>query len=192
MPSNLLLLIGTSFHTLNQSLQEDIYKEFYQFLYKPILYMIHDHSATEDIIQETFLTALSKSPPVENEEHMKAWIKVVARNYTINHLRKIKKFRKDISLDLAWDNGHLGGATAAVSVEHEVEVRSMEEQISRHLLEMKPEQRNIIELKWKKGLTYKEIAHEIQDTEVAVKHKLHRARSFLKRKLFKEWGSRDE
>lgn len=154
--------------------------------------MIKDHSATEDIIQESFMATLSKCPAVENEDHMKAWIKVVAKNFTINHIRKRKKSRNDISLEFAWDSGPMMTQATSVSVEQEVEAKSLEEQISRHLEGMKPEQRALIELKWKKGLSYKEIAVEIQDTEVAVKHKLHRARSYLKRKLFKEWGSRDE
>ncbi|MCD9020884.1 RNA polymerase sigma factor [Cohnella silvisoli] len=191
MQKNLLLLLNSNFHMLNQTLQEEIYREFYHFLYKPILYMINDHSTTEDIIQETFLTTLKKSPEVENEEHMKAWIKVVARNFTINHIRKRQKTRHDISLDSKWDIGSIT-QVAAVSVEQEVETKSLEEQISQHLLAMKPEQRAIIELKWKKGLSYKEIAVETQDTENAVRHKLHRARTYLKRKLFKDWGDRNE
>ncbi|RKP53105.1 sigma-70 family RNA polymerase sigma factor [Cohnella endophytica] len=191
MQANLLLLLGSGFHKLNQSLQEEIYREFYHYLYKPINFMINDHSSTEDIIQETFMIALGKCPVVENEEHMKAWIKVVAKNLTINQIRKSSKSRKDISFDLAWDGGKITHAVAA-SVEQEVEARSLEEQISRHLSGMKPEQRELIELKWKKGLSYKEIAHEIQDTEVAVKHKLHRARIFLKKKLHMDWGKRDE
>ena len=191
MQVNLLLLLGAGFHTLNQSLQEEIYREFYHFLYKPINYMLNDHSSTEDIIQETFMIALAKSPAVENEDHMKAWIKVVARNLTINHIRKRQKSRNDISLDLAWDGGRLPQA-GAVSVEQEVEAKTLEEQISRHLLGMKPEHRKLIELKWKQGLSYKEIASEIQDTEVAVKHKLHRARTYLRKKLHLDWGKRDE
>lgn len=192
MQTNLLLLLGSGFRTLNQTLQEEIYREFYHFLYKPILYMINDHSATEDIIQEAFMATLSKSPQVENEEHMKAWIRVVAKNFTINYIRKRKKSRNDVSLEFNGDISQITHAAAAVSVEQEVEAKSLEEQISHHLQGMKPDQRAIIELKWKKGLSYKEIAVEIQDTEVAVKHKLHRARIYLKKKLFKEWGSRDD
>jgi RNA polymerase sigma-70 factor (ECF subfamily) len=191
MQSKLLLLLGSNFHTLNQSLQEEIYREFYHFLYKPILYMLNDHAMTEDIIHETFMTTLRKSPDVENEEHMKAWIKVVAKNFTINHIRKRQKTRNDISLDSKWDSSSFTQA-AAVSVEQEVEAKSLEEQISHHLLGMKPEQRAIIELKWKKGLSYKEIAIEIEDTENAVRHKLHRARNYLRKKLFKDQGGRDE
>ncbi len=191
MQRNLLLLLGSGFHTLSAALQEEIYREFYHFLYKPIMYMINDHPSAEDIIQEAFMTTLAKCPAAESEEHMKAWIKVVAKNLTINYIRKRKKSKNDISLELTWDGGPYAHA-AAGSVEQEVEAKSLEEQISRHLMGMKPEQRTLIELKWKKGLSYKEIALEVQDTEVAVKHKLHRARSYLKRKLFKEWGSRDE
>jgi len=191
MQPNLLLLLGSSFHTLGAGLQEEIYREFYHFLYRPIMYMINDHPAAEDIIQEAFMTTLAKRPAVESEEHMKAWIKVVAKNLTINYIRKRKKTKNDISLEFAWDGGPYAHA-AAVSVEQEVEAKSLEEQIYRHLMGMKPEQRALIELKWKKGLSYKEIALEVQESEVAVKHKLHRARSYLKRKLFKEWGGRDE
>ncbi|TVY01159.1 RNA polymerase sigma factor [Cohnella terricola] len=191
MQPNLLLLLGSNFHTLNQTLQEEIYREFFHFLYKPVMYMLNDHSATEDIIQEAFMTTLSKSPAAQNEEHMKAWIKVVARNLTINYIRKTKRSRNDISIEHVLD-GTTGMQAATASVEQEVVAKSLEEQISRHLMGMPPEQRALIELKWKKGLSYKEIAVEIQETEVAVKHKLHRARSFLKKKLFKEWGNRDE
>ncbi len=155
------------------------------------MYMINDHPSAEDIIQEAFMKTLAKSPPAESEEHIKAWIKVVAKNLTINYIRKQKKWKNDISLELTWDGGPYMHAAAA-SVEQEVEAKSLEEQISRHLMGMKPEQRTLIELKWKKGLSYKEIALEVQDTEIAVKTKLHRARSYLKRKLFKEWGNRDE
>ncbi|XID92791.1 RNA polymerase sigma factor [Paenibacillaceae bacterium WGS1546] len=191
MQQNLLLLLGPGFHALNQSLQEEIYREFYRLLYHPVYYMINDHSTAEDIIQESFITVLDKCPEVQSEDHMKAWIKVVARNQTINHLRKRKKTRNDISLEYGWDATPYA-RTAASPVEQEVVARSLEEQISRHLTGMKPEQRTLIELKWKKGLSYKEIASEIQETEGAVKHKLHRARNYLKRKLTKEWGSRDE
>jgi len=191
MQPNLLLLLGSGFHKLNVALQEEIYREFYRYLYKPIMIMLNDHPSTEDIIQEAFMTTLAKAPAVESEEHMKAWIKVVAKNLTINYIRKRKKSRNDISLELTWDGSPYIPPVPG-SVEQEVEAKSLEEQIDRHLSDMKPEQRALIELKWKKGLSYKEIAVEVQDTEVAIKHKLHRARSYLKRKLAKEWGGRDE
>jgi len=192
MHKNLLLLLGSNFYKLNSSLQEEIYREFYQFLYTPIMYMIQDHPSTEDIIQEAFMITLKKVPPVENEEHLRAWIKVVAKNLTITYIRKRKRNLNDLSLEGEWANAHSLSSPNAMSVEKEIEVKTLEEKITQHLLHMKPDQRAIIEMKWKHGLSYKEIATEIQDSENAVRRKLHRARIFLKKKLRMDWGDSSE
>jgi RNA polymerase sigma-70 factor (ECF subfamily) len=55
MSNNLLLLVGAHFDHLDHSVQEEVYRDLYKFLYAPILYLLHDHAATEHIIQETFL-----------------------------------------------------------------------------------------------------------------------------------------
>ncbi|MFC5530603.1 RNA polymerase sigma factor [Cohnella yongneupensis] len=192
MQTSLLLLLGSNFHRLSSTAQEQIYREFYHFLYAPIMYMINDHSATEDIIHDTFLMTLRKTPTVESEEHLKAWIRVVSRNFTFTYMRKRKRTRSDVSLDDEQSGMHGYHAQVATSVEQEVEVKSLEEQIGEHLKALKDDQRAVIELKWKKGLSYKEIATEIQDTENGVRRKLHRARVFLKKKLRMDWGERHE
>lgn len=192
MQTSLLLLLGSNFHRLNAGLQEQIYREFYQFLYSPILFMTHDHAATEDIIQDTFLATLRKPPAVDSEEHLRAWIRVVSRNFTLTYLRKRKRSAMDVSLDDDRSEVYAHRMPVAASVEQQVEVRSLEETIGEHMKELKDDQRAVVELKWKKGLSYKEIATEIQDTENAVRRKLYRARMFLKNKLRGEWGDRHE
>lgn len=192
MQTSLLLLLGSNFHRLNSSLQEQIYREFYHFLYSPIRYMVGDHATTEDIIHDTFLMTLRKSPTVESEEHLRAWIKVVSRNLTFSYMRKHKKIAKDVVLDDELAHTYSLGSIAATSVEKEVEVRSLEATVREHMKGLKPDQRTVIELKWKKGLSYKEIATEIDDTENAVRRKLHRARVYLKKKLRMDWGERHE
>lgn len=189
MRTQFLHLLASDFYALGNALQEEVYREFYNFLYRPIYSMTHDHSATEDLIQEAFLTTLRKGPAFENEDHLKGWIKVVARNLTINYIRKRSRSRHDISLDANWDN-HPSNQAVSDSAEQEFEAKSLEEQIRQHLQDMKPEQRAIIELKWKQGLSYKEIAVATEDTENSVRYKLHRARNYLKKKM--DWGRRDE
>lgn len=192
MQTSLLLLLGSNFHRLSGTVQEQIYREFYQFLYSPIMFMIKDHSATEDIIHDTFLMTLRKMPAVESEEHLRAWIKVVSRNFTYSYLRKRKRQIVGVSLDDDNSDALAFQASVATSVEQEVEAKSLEEQIGEHLKDLKDDQRTIIELKWKKGLSYKEIASEVHDTENGVRRKLHRARVFLKKKLRIDWGERHE
>ena len=192
MQTSLLLLLVSDFQRLNAALQEQVYREFYHYLYSPILYMTNDHAATEDIIQDTFLATLRKPPDVDSEDHLKAWIKVVSRNMTLTYLRKRKRSALHFSLDDDRSEIYARRSSADASVEQQVEIRSLEEKIGEHLKELKDDQRAIVELKWKQGLSYKEIASEIQDTENAVKRKLYRARVFLKKKLRLEWGERHE
>lgn len=64
----------------------------------------------------------------------------------------------------------------------------MTETIGVCLNEMKPEYKALIELRWKKDLSYREMAAELDTTEDKVKYKLYRAREALKKRLFKRWG----
>jgi RNA polymerase sigma-70 factor (ECF subfamily) len=164
--------------------QEKTYYDCYHLLYRPILLMIHDHALTEDIIQETFVKLLRHTGQMHNEEHLRSWIKVVAKNTAIDFLRKRKKFRNDVSMEnlICCDKSN-----PAVNVEKEFELQALLEQISHFLSEMIPEHRRILELKWKDGMSYKEIALEIQDTENNIKRKLHQSRLKLKQKLNNYW-----
>jgi RNA polymerase sigma-70 factor, ECF subfamily len=188
--SKLLLLLSPNFNMLNLSLQEEIFRDFYNLNYGSIMYMINDHGAAEDIIQEAFLKTLRKGPPIADGEQIKAWIKVVVRNATINYLRKNNKVRHETDLDSVFINEE--HSSDVESVETQVEAKLLEELIFRHLKEMKNDYRLLIELKWKKQLSYKEIAQELNSTENTVRQKFHRAREALKKKMNLKQETPDE
>lgn len=64
----------------------------------------------------------------------------------------------------------------------------MQESIERYLSQLKPEYRVLVELRWKEGFSYREIAELLSTTEDIVKQRLFRARGSIKKKLHKEWG----
>src|SRR5690554_3579278 len=94
--NKLLLLLPPIFVSLHTSLQEEVFIEFWNLVYAPIMYMINDYNAAEDIIQEAFLKTIYHAPPIEDEQQLKAWIKVTSRNMTLNYLRKMKKVRNEV------------------------------------------------------------------------------------------------
>ncbi|CQR55747.1 RNA polymerase sigma factor [Paenibacillus riograndensis] len=177
----LLLIQSSRFFSLNPVIQEEIFHVFYDLNYGSIFYVTHDHHATEDIIQEAFLKTIYKSPDVENERQLIGWIKVTVRNLVLNYLRKIKNSRHNIDVDRVFIKTASSGT--AESVESQIEAKLLEEQILQYLSEMKPEYRFLIELRWKFGLSYHEIAQELHITDEKVRQKLHRARDLLKNKL---------
>ena len=59
-------------------------------LYRLCFVMLGNESDAEDAVQETFLRYLQKAPPVEDDEHAKAWLLTVAAN----RCRDMLRFRK--------------------------------------------------------------------------------------------------
>jgi len=188
MENTLLLLSVPNFGKLDVSIQKIVYREFYHMAYGPIYYMIYDHAATEDVIQDAFLQVVRKMPAIENEAHLKGWMKVVIRNTTLNYLRKNKKNRNEVDVERVFTSDSAKYATAASMVENNHELKEMSEAIQSYMKHLKPEFRIIIEMRWKQEMSYKEIAEELGCKEETVKFRLHRAREAIKKRYLKEWG----
>ncbi|WP_433946665.1 RNA polymerase sigma factor [Paenibacillus sp. SN-8-1] len=189
MPERLHYLLAANFHDLGAIIQEKIYYEFYDLVYGIIVYIVKDHSAAEDIIQEAFLKVIHKKPMFENEQKMKSWLKVVTRNTAINYLRKNKNYRNHVDSDSVFIN--IEPYNPEPSVEQTVETKILEESIVSYLERLKPEYKLLIEYRWRLGLSYKEIAEQLDTDEDVVRQRLYRARESIKKMLLKEWGEFD-
>jgi RNA polymerase sigma-70 factor (ECF subfamily) len=187
METSLLLLSSANFAKLDLSVQQNIYREYYRMVYPQILYIVKDHGATEDIIQETFLQIVKKFPRFENISQIRGWIRVVARNASYNYIRKFHKNKNLVAMDHVFINENVNYATDAETVETEVELKAVSEAVSRYLLDLRPDYRILVELRWKQGLSYKEMAEVLDIEEEVVKTKLHRARDAIKKRFLKEW-----
>ncbi|CAM4267718.1 sigma-70 family RNA polymerase sigma factor [Paenibacillus sp. FSL H7-0942] len=187
MANRLQLLLASDFHNLGSALQEEVYYEYYNMVHGLIVYIIKERAAAEDIIQEAFIKIIKNKPIFEDEVKLKAWLKVVTRNTAINYLRKNKNNRNQLDTDSVFIDMETMNQTAA-SVESMVETQMMEESIEYYLRQLKPEYRVLVELRWKKGLSYREMAELLDTSEDIVKQRLFRARGSIKKKLHKEWG----
>lgn len=183
----LLMLSTSNFFELDPIIQKAIYKEFYQLIYPNILYIVRDHSITEDIMQESFLIAIRNSPQFENEMKLNAWLKVIARNMAFNYLRKNKK-RNEFNIEaiLLYETKQFC-PEISMCLENNVESKIMEETIEQIISQIRPEYRVLIELRWKHELSYKEIAEKLNTSEDIVRQKLYRARVTIKRKFIGLW-----
>lgn len=188
----LLLLTSANFDRLDTGIQRSVYREFYQLVYPGIVYKVNDHAAAEDIIQEAFLKVVNHIPAVENETKLKNWIKVVARNTAYNYLRKNKKDRNLLDVDSVFMDGDSAYSTDTETVEAQVEMNLVREAIEAYLKELKPDYRILIQMRWLRELSYREIAEELEIREDTVKYKLHRARDMIKKRFLRDWGDKGE
>lgn len=187
MPERLEWLLGAEFQNLSDPIQEDVYYGFYDLVYGTIYYLVKDHQAAEDIIQEAFFKVVTKKPEFESVSGMKAWLKTVARNTTINYFRKNKKFRNHVDVESVYMDIEPINLLVP-SVEQTVETKMMEEAILAYLNGLKPEYRQLIELRWKQGLSYREIGERMKLCENIVRQRLFRTREGIKKMLYREWG----
>ncbi|WP_058301123.1 RNA polymerase sigma factor [Gorillibacterium timonense] len=192
MESKLRLLVHTKFDMVSPVYQKEIYQEFYRTFYRTVLYMVNDHALTEDILQDSFLKVVQHLPSIDDESRLWAWVRVVVKNMTYNYLRKAKIRRNEVDAESVYISDSAAHATEIRSTEQQIELKALAEAVEECLTRLKPEYRVLIELRWKRELSYKEIAAELEITEEVVKYKLYRAREAVKKRLKPEWGEEND
>lgn len=161
-----------AFETLVRAYQKLVYNVIYQ--------MTRDHDATRDLTQEAFLRAYRALPGFQADRSFKPWLLTIARNATLNHLRRV---REQDSLDELMESNSAMEPVARQSVEEEVEVRLSTSALNRALDDLPIKQKEVFVLRYQHDLPYDEIAAVTGTTLSSVKSLLFRARDNLRRAL---------
>ena len=133
----------------------------------------------EDAVQHTFLNAYRSLRTGVVPHAEAAWLYKIAEN--VCHERRRSTWRRS-RVELVSDDGELLDAAAPAHEHDELEG------LADALAELTPNQRRTILLREWQGLTYREIAAELETTESAVETLLFRARGSLARKLDRSRG----
>ncbi|NOU97109.1 sigma-70 family RNA polymerase sigma factor [Paenibacillus sp. LMG 31456] len=188
MSKSILVLLTSDIRSLDPMLQEQVYEQFYRLVYPKIMYLVKDHPAAEDIIQDTFINLIRKSPHNVDEGRMIAWLRTVAYNATISYLRKNNKKRNELlSDDVYIENAVSFMSSGIPSIEAEVEAKLMKEAIVHYIHQLKPIYRQVIHMRWVEQLSYKEMAERLDVSEEKIRQTLFRSREAIKRKLQDDW-----
>ncbi len=67
-----------------------IYEEHKQELYSYLLWLTHDTTLAEDLLQETFVQAISSLERFRKESSVRTWLFSIARHLWMKHLRDRK------------------------------------------------------------------------------------------------------
>lgn len=70
-----------------------LYREYSKDIYAHLLYLTHDETLSQDLLQETFLQAIKSISTFKGNSSIKTWLFSIARYSWIAHLRK-NKIRK--------------------------------------------------------------------------------------------------
>ncbi|MBB6451691.1 RNA polymerase sigma-70 factor (ECF subfamily) [Salirhabdus euzebyi] len=155
------------------------YQDHSNGIYRYIFMMIGDHEQAKDLTQDTFLKAYNHLDYFQEKSSDKNWLYRIARNVTIDFMRKRKPIRYMLDSFSAVPSRDL-------SPEKILELGEKEKQLYRALGQLKRSYREVIILRKIKELSIRETAEVLEWKESKVKTTLLRALNALRTKLLEE------
>lgn len=150
----------------NESL-ERIIDNYSNMLYRICFVILKNEQDAQDVLQETFLTYMTKRPTFHSEEHKKAWLIRVSQNKCKEFLRFHKKHA---SIPLEEVDESIG-ITNGLDIEDREKLNL--------IWNLNVKLKSVVILYYVEGYSVKETAGILNISEVAVKKRLQRARELL-------------
>ena len=146
---------------------EQVYKEYWQKIFRLCMGYVNDHDWAKDIAQETFITVWQQLPNFRNDSAIGTWIFRIASNHCLRQIEKHKRMPKS---DLP------------IQIEEEPSVNQQTEERMKFLYkcisELSETDRIIISLELE-NIKQSEIAEIVGISESNVRVKIHRIKEKL-------------
>lgn len=153
-----------------------IYNRHKKGLYNYVLRITRSTMIAEDIVHNAFMKLYDKYDTIIEKEKLERWLFATSRNEAMGYFRKMKvRGEEDIEITET-----MAGRMDPGRILEDKEARVL---IERELNEMEPGQREVFRLKELSGMSYNDIAEELEITEELVKSRLFKARKKLKNAL---------
>jgi len=134
----------------------------------------------EDLTQEVFLKVYKALQSYKKEQDFYWWLVSISRNTCIDYYRSMKRQRKVITDNLEKiKNFKFDGLSPQGSMEAAERSKALRESLAG----LPDDLRTVLIMRDLKGLSYKEIADELQLAEGTVKSRIHRGRAELAERL---------
>jgi len=151
-------------------------------LLRYLVYLAGNRELAEDLFQETWIRVLERGHQYDGTHEFSTWLYAVARNLTIDYLRK----KSPLSLDgLMEDEEHasLEPADTRPMAWQVVQQHEQAERISAALISIPAEYRETVVLRFQEGLALEEIATVTGAPLGTVKSRLYRGLNMLMSRL---------
>lgn len=149
---------------------EQAFRELYVRHNRQVLaFAIHlTHSAVdaEDILQDTFLRLWTSRAALPDIERFDNYIFMIARNRTLDHLRKVALQQRLI--DQVWANI----SEISEELEQQLDARESKQLIHKALEALSPQKQTVFQLSRQQGLSHEEISQQLHLSKSRVKNLL--------------------
>ena len=142
-------------------------------VYSLVMQLLRSHDEAEDIVESTFWQAWQDSGQLLESDH-RAWLLAAGRRRALDHLRARRRQREDLLQDKR-QFGDLVTASAAEPTSDE-----SHQTFLRRLRDLSPEERQILELGYFRGLSQADISELTGDNAQNIKARMRSAMAQLR------------
>jgi RNA polymerase sigma-70 factor (ECF subfamily) len=158
--------------------------EQYQFrLVRYLIYLLGRRDLVDDLVQETWLRVLERGRSYDGRSRFEPWLFTIARNLTIDHLRKRSIFSLDSSDDPEQDREHPSLASSDPSP-FELAARTEEAHRIAHTLDsLEPIYREALVLRFQEELSLQEMSAVMGVPLTTVSSRIYRGLAILRAQM---------
>jgi RNA polymerase sigma-70 factor (ECF subfamily) len=157
-----------------------VYEQYRARLYSFLLRLTGDESLARDLSQETWLRLSANASRLLPDTQLGAWLFTVARNLYVSHRRWSFLSRARLRDLRFWSDAHTSPESQASEL---LSAHRAEQALSRALLALPTEQREVVLLVSVEGFSTLEVARMLDLEHATVRKRLSRARAALKRAM---------
>jgi RNA polymerase sigma-70 factor (ECF subfamily) len=150
-----------------------LYNRYKRQIYVFCLRMLLDKEAAKDCVQEVFLRVYEHRRQLRQVRRFSSWLYAIARNQCLSVFRGSKHEAAE-EIDFESIRSPAGEAPDRL-----LERQESIDLVGRYLAQLKLEYREVLLLREFQGLSYKEIAEVLGDSESAIKSRIFKARQRL-------------
>lgn len=159
---------------------EEIYKEYSKIVYNYLLSLTCNSEIAEELMQETFYSAVKNINKFRNESNIKTWLCKIAKNKWIDYLSKSKK-SNEVAIDEIEEKFLLVN-----SFEEEFSNKEKVIDLYKKIHNLDEKTREVIYLRIRADLNFKEIGLIMGETENWARVTFYRAKVKLKEEFDNE------
>ena len=172
----------------NRDALEALYSKYGNAIYSMTMYMLRSPQAAEEVTQDTFFNVWRRASSYKSGRgSFKSWLFSIGHHRAIDEIRRNKRDRNVVQYDVDIERRAADDTTDPVKY---TASRFELGRIKNALMELRPEQRSIVELAYFGGLTHSEISKKLDQPLGTVKTRMRLALKKLREVLgshAKEW-----
>ena len=164
----------------NEAAIESLVREYEAGVFRLALSIVGDPAEANEVMQETFLSALRALPSYQEKKSFKAWLYTITLNHSRSHLRKrklVERLRSTLTAVFRIE------IEKQISPEDAVIQNEKEAALWRSLNQLDDRHRIVIILRYFHGLPIAEISEILSVNEGTIHSRLHTARERLRDSL---------